>query len=96
MFYSLALHGVSRIFPTKFEACKSFLVTESFIVLKIKNTWLIFIIIKNLFIIKEFKNEKIISQILEISKVHDQNGDRVSKNDKSYYICSIRLWSVFA
>ena len=34
----------SQMIPTKFEACKSFLFTESSLKLKIKNTWLIFII----------------------------------------------------
>ena len=28
---------------------------------------------------------------METTKVCDQNGDRVSKNDKSYHICSIKL-----
>ena len=31
----------------------------------------------------KLKNEKIISQIVGISKVCDQNGDRVSNNEKS-------------
>ena len=34
--------GFSPVNPTKVEACKSFLFTESFLVCKIKNTWLIF------------------------------------------------------
>ena len=33
--------GYSQFSPSKFEACKSYLFTESFIVLKIKPTWLI-------------------------------------------------------
>ena len=35
--------------------------------------------------------KKIISQIVMISEVCDQNGDRVSKNDKSWHSCCIRL-----
>ena len=34
---------------------------------------------------------KIISQVFEIGKWCDQNGDRVSKNDNSGYICIIWL-----
>ena len=34
-----------------------------------------------------FEIEEIISQIVRISWVCDQNGDRVSKNDKSCHIC---------
>ena len=45
----------------------------------------------DLFIIKEFENEKIISWIVGISDDCDQSGDRVSKNDQSCYI-SINLY----
>ena len=41
--------------------------------------------------IQRFKNEKIICQIIGISEVCDQNGDRVSKKNKSYHICIIGL-----
>ena len=34
---------------------------------------------------------KIISQIVRVSEVCDQNGDRVSKNHKICHICSMRL-----
>ena len=33
----------------------------------------------------------IISQIVRIGEVCDQNGDRVSKNNKSCHICSMRV-----
>ena len=36
-----------------------------------------------------------ISQIVGISELYDQNGDRVSKNVKSCHICSMRLIGVF-
>ena len=36
------------------------------------------------------ENEKIIGQIVGESKNHDQNSDRVSRNDKSCNICSLR------
>ena len=42
------------------------------------------------------ENSKIISQIVRISKVYDQHGERVSKNDKSCHICSTRLKRLFA
>ena len=41
------------------------------------------------------ENEKVIRQTVGISKVCDQNGHRVSKNDKICQICSIRLKGVF-
>ena len=34
-------------------------------------------------------------KIVRISEVCDQSGDRVSKNDKIYNICSMRLKRVF-
>ena len=37
------------------------------------------------------KSVKIASQIVGVSKICDQNGDRVSKNVKSCHICSMRL-----
>ena len=40
---------------------------------------------------RKVENEKIISQIVGVSKISDQNGDKVSKNDKSCHICSKRL-----
>ena len=39
--------GFSRVSPTKVEIGKSFLFTESFLILKIKNTGLIFNIVTN-------------------------------------------------
>ena len=42
----------------------------------------------------ELENEKSISQIVGSDKWCDQNGDRVSKSNKSYYICMIRLKSI--
>ena len=45
---------------------------------------------------QKVENEKIISQIVGISEVLGQNADRVSKNDKSCHIFSIRLKGVFA
>ena len=36
------------------------------------------------------ENEKIIGQIVGESKNYDQNSDRVSRNDKSCNICSLR------
>ena len=38
----------------------------------------------------KFESEKIISRIVGISEGCDQNGDRVSKNDKSCHICIMR------
>ena len=38
---------------------------------------------KDLFVVKWFENEKIISQVVGIGKWCDQNGDRVSKSSKS-------------
>ena len=43
-----------------------------------------------------FLNEKIICQIVRISEVCDQNGDRVSTNDKICHVCGIRLNRVLA
>ena len=37
------------------------------------------------------KNEKIICQIVWVIEVYDQNGERVSKNDKSSYIALCKL-----
>ena len=37
------------------------------------------------------ENEKIINQIVGISEDCYKNGDKVSKNDKSYHICNIKL-----
>ena len=48
---------------------------------------------KGFFIIKRFENEKVIGQIVRKS---DQNGYRVSKNDKSCHICSMRLKEAFS
>ena len=42
------------------------------------------------------ENKKIISQIMGIREVCDQSGDRVSRNDKSCHICSMRVQSVFS
>ena len=41
--------------------------------------------------IKYLENEKIICQFVGIIKGCDQTGDRVSKNDKSGHICSMKL-----
>ena len=47
---------------------------------------------KDLFVVvKWFENENIISQVVRIGEWCDQNGDKVSKNDKSCYICIIWL-----
>ena len=40
---------------------------------------------------QKVENEKIISQIVGISKICDQNGDGVSKNYKYSHICSMAL-----
>ena len=40
-------------------------------------------------LLSKFENEKIISQIVGVSWVCDQNGGRVSKNDKICHICSM-------
>ena len=45
---------------------------------------------------QKVENEKIISQIVGISKICDQNGDRVSKNYKYSHICSMALKRVLA
>ena len=45
--------------------------------------------------LQKFEDEKIVSQIVWISDECDQNGDRVSKNDKSCHICSTRQKGVF-
>ena len=42
------------------------------------------------------ENEKIISQIVWASEVFDQNDNRVSRNDKSCHICSMRLKRLLA
>ena len=39
----------------------------------------------DLFIVKEFVNEKIINQVVGIVKYWYQSGDRVSKNDIRYH-----------
>ena len=49
----------------------------------------------DLFIIKELWEEEIISQIVWIIEVCDQNGDRVSKTNQSCHIC-MRLKKVFS
>ena len=54
------------------------------------------ITLSDLFIIKEFENDDIISQMVGIGEVCDQNGDRVSRNDKSCHICSDRLKRTFS
>ena len=41
-------------------------------------------------------NDKIISQIFGDSEICDQNGDRVSKSDKSCHIGSVKLKSFFS
>ena len=35
------------------------------------------------------ENENIISQIVKVSEICDQNGECLSKNHKSFHICSI-------
>ena len=45
----------------------------------------------DLFFYQWVENEKIISQIVGISEVCNQNGDRVSQNENNCDICSIRL-----
>ena len=50
----------------------------------------------NIKFIKELKMKVIISQIVGISEYRDQNGDRVSKYDKSCNICSIKTIRVLA
>ena len=37
------------------------------------------------------ENEKKIGQNVRVSEACDQNGDRVSKNNKSRHICTMRL-----
>ena len=41
--------------------------------------------------VQKFEDEKIISYIVRISEDCDRNGDKVSKNDKSYHICIMWL-----
>ena len=43
---------------------------------------------------QKFEDKEIIGQHVGISEGCDQNGDRVSKNDKSCHICSMRLKAV--
>ena len=43
------------------------------------------------FTTNEFESENAISQLI---KDCDQSGDKVSKNDKRYYICSILTYTV--
>ena len=52
-------------------------------------------------ILTKLENEKIISQLVGVSWVCEQCGDRVSKNDKSYHIwstslneCLVRKWKL--
>ena len=44
---------------------------------------------------KRIENEQIISQIVGVSEVCDQCGDRVCTKDKGYHISSIRLKRTF-
>ena len=39
-------------------------------------------------------NIRSLVKFVGVSWVYDKNGDRVSKNDKSYHICSMRLKKV--
>ena len=45
-----------------------------------------YLLTNDLFIIKEFENDNIISQIVGIGEVCDQNVDRVSRNNKSVHV----------
>ena len=49
-----------------------------------------------MFIIKKFEDGEIFSQIVGMSYDCDKNGDRVSKNDKSWHICSIKTSKCFS
>ena len=42
-------------------------------------------------LVQQFENEEIISQINRSGEKYDQNGGKVSKNNKSCHICSMRL-----
>ena len=46
-------------------------------------------------LLSKSENEKITSQIIEVSVVCDQNGDRMFKNDNIFHICSVRLKRTF-
>ena len=49
-----------------------------------------------IFVFQRVENEKIIFQNVEFSEVCDQNGDRLSNNDKICHICSIRQKRTFS
>ena len=46
-------------------------------------------------IFNEFGSEMIISQLVGIIKYCDQNGDRMSKNNKRDHICNIKALTMF-
>ena len=83
----------SLVGPTKITARKYFLFTEGSLKVENKEQLFDFVFIVNLFASK-VEDEVIISQIVRISEGCDQNGNRVSKNDKSCHICSMRLKGV--
>ena len=70
---------LSLVGPTKVKAHKPFLFTKKFPCIKNKEHLLDFVI--TFVYYQRVDNEKIISQIVRISEVCDQNGDWVSKND---------------
>ena len=96
----------SLVGPTKITARKYFLFTEGSLKVENKEQLFDFVFIVNLFASKLYavakchsqlskvEDEVIISQIVRISEGCDQNGNRVSKNDKSCHICSMRLKGV--
>ena len=66
--------------PAKRVACKSSLFTESSLVVKIKNTWLILLsnyhlLTKDFVNYQRIVNETVFSQIVGMSKCCGQNGD---------------------
>ena len=61
---------------------------ESFLVLAPVNQWFVNF--------QSVGNEKIISQIVQVNEVCDQNGDKVSKSNKSCHIYSIRQKGLLA
>ena len=44
--------------------------------------------------LKHNTSEKLVCSFVRLIKCCDQSGDRVSKNDKRYYICSILVFNI--
>ena len=81
--------GLSLVGPTKVKPPKSFLFTESPLRVWNKEHLVDFVVTLNF--TSKLETKKIISQIVGVSWVYDQNGDCVSNTIKSCHLISIRL-----